>query len=200
MQQTRAWLGMLRYRRPQQEPRDPGCLRALRRHPPLRHGRGDGGARCVRQRTGTRRRTPHPDRGTPPPAGRRAPARHEPGARRAHHLGGPAAARLLVQLEVPQGPRTGLLRLRPGLGRRGAGRQGRRGARRSHRARRGGPQALARHEGGGGPAGEPATEANFRAAADIELEDASRCATTRSRSRSRATSSPDTLLELSEER
>ncbi len=52
--------------------------------------------------------------------GERARARHHPGARGAHYRGGSAALELLGQLEIPQGARAGLVRLRAGLGRRGA--------------------------------------------------------------------------------
>ena len=98
VQQARAWLRLLRDLGPQQEPCDPRRLRTLRRHPPFRYGRGDGGARRVRQRARTGRRTTNSHRGTTPPAWRRARARHDPGARRADHVGRPAATGVLVEL------------------------------------------------------------------------------------------------------
>ena len=78
-----------------------------------------------------------------------------------------------VQLEVPQGARAGLVRLRPRLGRRRARRRGRHGARRcASRSAGSRTNPGARRRRRRRLRGEPANEANFRAAADIELESA----------------------------
>ena len=126
--------------------------------------------------------------GRPPPAaGRHARHRNGAAARRADHRGRAAAAAAAAALDLPQGTRPGELRLRAGLG------GGRAGGRRTGRSR---DVRLAL----GGVAHKPwraqAAEAALRgarrgreafpAAAEAELADAGRCATTRSRSSSPA--------------
>ena len=85
----------------------------LHRHPPLRHGRGAGGAGRARWRpltpSGQARALPGP--GAAPPAGRDAGHRDPPDPRRADHRRGPAAA-AGGRAGLPQGPRPGLLRRR----------------------------------------------------------------------------------------
>ena len=106
----------------------------------------------------------HPLRRLPPPARRHAAPRHEPGRRRAHHGGRSARQGLRRAPRLPQGPRPHVLRVRAGVGRRGAGdgrrhdhggasRAGRRGAQTLARPRRRGAAAGQRGHAGQLPAG-----------------------------------------------
>ena len=92
VQQARAGLRLPGARGRAPQPRHPRALRALRRHPPVRHGGRAGRARRDRARPRPRRRARDPDARPAPPARRRARARHGARARRADHRGRAAAA------------------------------------------------------------------------------------------------------------
>ena len=110
--------------------------------------------------------------GAAPAAGRRARARHRARARRPDHRGRAAAARrLAARSALPQGARPGVVRVRRGVGGRGARRR-HDGVVRDVRIALGGvaPRAVAGRAGRGRRcAAAPATEEAFRAAADAEL-------------------------------
>ena len=126
------------------QPRDPRALRALRRHPPVRHGGRAGRASTRRARASARPASARSRSSTSTGCPATTPAaRH--GARAGELIVAvelpPLAARRALAL--PQGARAGLVRVRARLGRRGARRRGRRGARRAHRLRRPRAQAVA---------------------------------------------------------
>ncbi len=108
-----------------------------------------------------------------PPARRPARRRNGAGAGRADHRRRAAGAAARRAIHLPQGARPCELRLRAGLGRRGAGRGGgRHGARRAAGPRRRRAQALARLDGRGGACAASRRRGDFRAAAEAELADA----------------------------
>ena len=146
-------------------PRDPRHERALHRHPPVGHVRGAGRAGGGRPGDRAGRRARDPVRRVPPPARRHAAPRHEPAARTRSSRRSTCRPRGFAEhSRLPEGPRPHVLRLRAGLGRRGAG-DGRRARSRRRASRwaawRTSPGATAR------PrrccAGEPASADDFRA-------------------------------------
>ena len=132
---------------PRRARRERALHRALSRRP--RH-RAGGARRHRGPARGGRRPLPAPGRAAPP-AGRHAARRDQPPAGRADHRLPRAGGALDAPVALPQGARPGILRLRPGLGRGGAGPPGRDRASGPDRAGRGRHQALARPCRGGRP-------------------------------------------------
>ena len=162
-----------------------GALRALRRHPPLRHGRRAGRPRRGRRTSTARRAAPIPLAELHRLPGDAPAARHRARARRPDHRRRAAAAR-----PSAAAPRYRKVRDRAsfafalGLGRRRARRRGRR--RRATCASRSAASrpAVAGAARRGGAAGRPRRPRTLRAPRPTpSCQRRSRCATTRSRCR-----------------
>ena len=155
------------------EPRRARPLRAVRRHPSLRHRGRARRLRRDRARARPRRRARDPAR-RPPPASRRPPAAgHGARARRPDRRRRAAAAAGRRPLVLPQGARACILLVRARLGRGGHRRvDGDAIARRADRLRRPRAQAVARVRGRGRAARRPAGDEAFGQAADRELQQA----------------------------
>ena len=176
LQQARARDRLPGHHRQQPHARRPRHERALHRDQPVGHVRGDGGAGGDDSRAGAEGYAGDPDRRLPPSARQHAAPRNGARAGRPHHARDAPAARRREQAGLSEAARPGVVRVRPGLGRRRDHGRGRERDAGTHRAGRRGHQALAiargrsrarrparqRGElpqgGGGGPARRQAAE------------------------------------------